>query len=174
MSKKIYIALILGIIFISTPLYKLFAQTREDSISNIKKVIKVFSTEGVGYANAASKSWYAYIYLHHSLSNEELVTLTDDKAAEIRIYAFMALAYNNYEQIEDVRNRLGSDNEIVFTVQGCIAQNDELKSIVNFAKNWNFDNAVSRTLKLFDKDKDYKNQIYLDLINDRPIKRKMN
>lgn len=174
MKYKNHISVVVGIFICFFTSIELNAQTRKDSVNNVKKFIKSFTTEGVGYGNVASKSWYAYIYLHHTLSNEELANLTFDKTAEVRVYAFMALAYNKYADIGKIKSRLSSDKESVFTMQGCIGGEEEVQSIITWFQNWNFDNAVSRTLSLLDEDSEFKKQLYDDLINGRQIKRKTN
>jgi hypothetical protein len=174
MKYTYHISIVAGILICFLTSIGLNAQTREDSVSSIKKLIKGFSTEGVGYGNAASKSWYAYIYLHHTLSNEELVNLTFDKIAEVRVYAFMALAHNKYADIGKIKNRLSADKESVFTMQGCIGGEEKVQSIITEFQDRNFDNAVLRTLSLLNTDTEYKRQLYDDLINGRPIKRKVN
>ena len=146
-----------------------------DSIHNVKYLIQkhnTVSSEGVGLLQSPSKYWYAFAYMLHLSTNEELEQMTHDESPALRIYSYAGLIYNKYSNLKNIKKRLHTDKESVNTFFGCISNKemDVANCTKQFIKNYH-ENSIASILSILKNDEKYRNQLYDDLMNDRKIQR---
>ncbi len=176
MTKKVityFFILVFGILLFNN---KLFAQNRIDTLLSIKKLIQQHSTvsgSGVGLFSSSSKYWYAFAYLAHLATNEELAEMTNDNNTAIKIYAYLGLSYNNYLNLKSIKKRLWKDNATVNTFFGCISGRDmDVASCIKYYTKRYYDEIWTKKLLTFLKEnEEYRNQLYDELLNDKKISR---
>jgi hypothetical protein len=116
---------ILAIFIFLTPFLS-FCQgekARVDSIYKLKSIIQnnnIVASQGVGYAGMPSRHWYSFSFLLSLSTNDELLEMTYDSTAAVRLYAYIGLVHNKYSYLEIVKKRLLSDTAYLYSIEGCI------------------------------------------------------
>lgn len=155
---------------------KIEAQNRIDSILSIKKIIQqenTVSSPGVGLFFSPSRYWYAFAYLAHLATNEELAEITNENNTALRIYAYFGLLYKNYSDLKNIKKRLFKDKATVNTFFGCISGRDmEVASCIKYYTKRYYDESWTKKLLIFLKEnEEYRNQLYDELVNNKKISR---
>lgn len=148
--------------------------THADSVSLLKNIIansNTITSSAVGFAGSPSNTWYAFAYLATIATNKELLAMTKDKSAVLRLYAYTALLHKNYKDIESVRNRFLKDTTEVKTLSGCIMDNTTVAKAVEDPGTWYYGGGVDEFEKAIQKDKKYRKELFTALVNGKPVKR---
>lgn len=133
--KGIISALILLQSFTSFAQTSVSIKTHADSVEHLKNIIISSNTlagQRVGFAGSPSPQWYSYAYLAKICTVNELLKLSKSKHAALKVYAYMALIYLNYTQINKVKADLLKDTSALTTMQGCIINRSTIGQHISF------------------------------------------
>lgn len=149
-------------------------KTRQDSIAAIKAVLQkdnIVATQGVGYAGMPSRHWYSFAYLLLLCSDEELVQMTSDSSPAVRLYSYIALVHNKYNNLTAIKNRLSADTASLSSFEGCILDKTTVAKGLASISNWYNEKSTTATIASLQKDETYRHNLYGDIVNKKPIRR---
>jgi len=165
--------LILAILAISVHCFSQ-DKTRTDSIVTLKAVLQqnnMVATQFVGNAGIPSRDWYCFAYLIYLCRNEELVQMTSDSSPAVRLYSYIALVHNKYTDLAPIKNRLSADTASLTSFQGCILESITVADGVASIDYWYHKESTITIIETLRKDEEYRNTLYIDIINKKPIRR---
>jgi len=89
-----------------------------------------FESEYVGFAGSPSQQFALMKTLENVASDHELLLLTRNRSAAVRIYAFIALCRKNSALAGKAYQVLSKDGATITTLSGCIGGQGHVASIV--------------------------------------------
>jgi len=96
------------------------------AIANANK----YESRYVGFAGSESEQYKRMLHLKKVATKEELLTLTKNDRAAVRIYSYLALLQVYPAEAEKVYERLKKDYTKVFTLEGCVGGRSTVGNIV--------------------------------------------
>jgi hypothetical protein len=116
-------------------LVQFFCYAHSDSIKVRKNILKVarqisrcktVDRGPVGFSAQVTRQFNRYIYLINHATEEELISLTDYKAAIVRAYSFEILVSRSYRDIRKILYNHVSDIAIIKIRGGCITSTEHI------------------------------------------------
>ena len=147
--------------------------SRTDSIQILQSILRkgnFISSQGIGFANLPSRQWYSFAFLLSLSTNEELLQLTYDSSACLRLMGFIGLTYKSFVGIPEVKKRLTHDTTSLTSFAGCIIEKTTVAKGVNQISNWYSENSVNELLVALQTNREYKSQLFIDILRNRRIK----
>lgn len=116
-------------------------KNREDSIQILIQKISVhnvLSSLLVGsYMQTVKMQYERFVYLLSLANNEDLIALLDSSKGCIRVYAFMGLYHNKYQQIEQLKQQLNNDTtQIKVTGDNGLRKIYTVANAIKYIHNW--------------------------------------
>lgn len=142
-------------------------RSRKDTVATIQEMIRkdgFVSSSNIGFAGMRSRQWHRVAYLANISSVEELLAMTDDHNAALKIAAYAGLLQKGYPQANNVRSKLLRDNTAVSSIIGCIVEETTVQNATKTIESWYSSAQLSDEIKRLQHDANYrKNQF--DLIS---------
>ena len=148
--------------------------TKNDTIEVLQKIVRYensISMPGVGYSGMPSRQWYSSAFLISLTTVDELRQMTKDTSASLKLCAYIGLVYYNYPEITLIRKHLSTDSTEISSLEGCVFDRTTVNYAVNHIEDWNIINPMRELLKVLEIDKNYRNELFSEIISGKKIKR---
>lgn len=141
--------------------------SHKDSVNALTKVLQqsnVLSSSHVGFAGTPSDTWTAFVYLVKIATKEELLVLTNDKNAVVRLYAYTGLQHKQYDKMKDITGRFSKDTNKVRSLSGCLMSEGTVAESIQDTGVWYYKEGLDNMFKKIDSDKKYARTLYNNLV----------
>lgn len=146
--------------------------SRSDTIRTLQAIIReqnCISTPGVGYAGSPSAPWYAAVFLISQASTDELLRMTHDTSAGLRVCAFAGLSYQHYPGLQKLKKEMAKDTAVLRSIEGCVIGEISAGFAVNFVERWMAKETMDKLWKRIAAEPAYRKNLYHALVNkERP------
>ncbi len=150
-------------------------QTHKDSVRLLENVIlrsNTITASAIGFAGAPAAAWYSFAYLVKIATKDELLAMSYSKNPALRLYAYTALQYKNYDDISILHKRLASDTAAVHIFSGCLISITTVKDAVESGTDqWYSKEQLDRFMASLQKDKKYRKELFSAIVNNKSIPR---
>ena len=165
-----------GFLFIclTLSLFSFSQQNKSDTIRVLQEIVRhgnSISMPGLGYSSIPSRQWYSSAFLISLATTDELIEMTRDTNASVRLCAFIGLVYYNYSGLPTIRKSLSGDTTTIASYEGCIFGETTVGYAVNHIENWNAVKPMGKLLDKMNLDKEYRQELFDAIVQRKKIKR---
>jgi hypothetical protein len=155
-------------------LFSFSQQNKRDTIKVLQEIVRhgnSISMPGLGYGSVPSRQWYSSAFLISLVTTDELVEMTRDANASLRLCAFIGLVYYNYSGLPTIRKSLSGDTTTIASYEGCIFGQTTVDYAVNHIEDWNSVKPMGQLLNKMNLDKVYRQELFDAIVHRKKIKR---
>ena len=133
--------------------------SHSDSVNILKSVIRdknILTYSVGGYGGSPMRPWYAFVFIISIADNYELLTMTRDSNACVKIYGYLGLYHNNYSNIHEITTILSDDTTTVNAIEGCMIFPTTVGRVISEINDWFFERSVDKLLRALYIDSAYR------------------
>ena len=143
-------------------------ETKQDSVNLLVKLIEQngkVTSPATGPLGFGSEQYLRFVFLLEMMSNEELVELVNSSNKCMRVYAYMGLYHNKYNNLTVVQKILESDSTRILTISGCTIEQTTIAEIIPNITHWYWEASTHRIIENHKNSSFFRKEEFRDVIS---------
>ncbi len=108
-------------------------ENKQDSINALLKCIRKqggLESSATGPAGSPSRQYYRFALLDELSTDDDLILLTSDSSAAVRVYALAALVYRKNPNASTIIKRFSTDSSNIGYISGCVISSKPVRELL--------------------------------------------